>query len=403
MTNSLYLLTTTAITIRTLELFMRHVAILVETARAYGRGVIRGIASYNRQRGNWSTYFQPQGLGERPPSWLKKWKGDGIIARIDNMKMARLIAEVGAAVVNLRSTLPHLPFPFIGADNKAVARLAARHLIERGFRHFGLCWYPPGYHRGFDVRQEYFRQCVEKVASSCDLFILRRGELRSLSWEKEQDRIVEWVLSLPKPVGILAVNDDCGLQVLDACRRAGLDVPDQVAVIGSENDEYACSLSIPPLTSIDLNSERVGYEAALLLEWLMGGKPAPKQLPEIEPLGVIARRSTDVLATDDAEVVQAVRFIRSDACSPITAMDVVEHVKIPRTTLQIRVKKVIGCTIHQEIKRVQIARAKELLSSTNMPIKQIARESGFTNVQYFSRVFHQATGETPAKFKRSRI
>ncbi|MHC4743337.1 MAG: XylR family transcriptional regulator [Planctomycetota bacterium] len=382
---------------------MRHVAILVETARAYGRGVIRGIAGYNRRRGNWSTYFHPQGLGEPPPSWFKKWKGDGIIARIDNMKMASLIAEVGVPVVNLRSTLPHLPFPFIGADNKAVARLAARHLLQRGFKHFGLCWYPLGYHRGFDVRQKHFRQCVEEAAHSCDRFILRRGDLRSHSWEKEQGRIVEWLLSLPKPVGILAVNDDCGLQVLDACRRAGISVPDQVAVIGSENDEYACSLSIPPLTSVDLNSERVGYEAAVLLDRLMAGRPAPKRPPEIEPLGVIERRSTDVLATDDTEVVRAVRFIRSNACRPVKVMDVVEHVKIPRTTLQIRVKKVIGCTIHQEIKRVQIARAKELLSSTNVPIKQIARESGFANVQYFSRVFHQATGETPAAFKRRRM
>ncbi|MBN2272500.1 MAG: DNA-binding transcriptional regulator [Sedimentisphaerales bacterium] len=380
---------------------MRHVAILVETARAYGRGVIRGIARYNRQRGNWSTYFHPQGLGEPPPSWLKKWKGDGIIARIDNIKTANVIAEVGVPVVNLRSTLPHLPFPFIGADNKAVARLAAHHLLQRGFKHFGLCWYRRGYHRGFDVRQEYFRQCVEKVASSYNQFILRRGDLRSPAWEKEQDRIVEWLLALPTPVGILTVNDDCGLQVLDACRRAGLSVPDQVAVIGCENDEYACSLSIPPLSSIDLNSERVGYEAAVLLERLMVGKPVPKRLPEIEPLGVIARRSTDVLATDDAKVVRAVRFIRSNACRPVTAMDVMEHVKIPRTTLQFRVRKVIGCTIHQEIKRVQIARAKELLSSTNMPIKRVARESGFANVQYFTRVFHQATGETPAKFKRS--
>ncbi len=382
---------------------MRHVAILVETARAYGRGVIRGIASYNRQRGNWSTYFQPQGLGDTPPPWLKKWNGDGIIARIENMQTASVVAEVGVPVVNLRSTLPHLPFPFIGADNKAVASLAARHLLERGFRHFGLCSYRRGYHRGFDVREEFFRRCVEEAANSCNRFILSRGDSRSYSWEKEQGRIVTWLLSLPKPVGILAVNDDCGLQVLDACRRAGLSVPDEVAVIGCENDEYACGLSIPPLTSIHLNSERAGYEAAVLLDRLMAGKSLPKRLAEIEPLGVVARCSTDVLATDDIEVVRAIRFIRSNACCPISVMDVVDHVKIPRTTLQLRVKKVTGSTIHEEIRRVQINRAKELLSSTNMPIKRVARESGYANVQYFTRVFHQSTGQTPAEFKRSRL
>ena len=382
---------------------MRHVAILVETARAYGRGVIRGIASYNRQRGNWSTYFRPQGLGDKPPPWLKRWKGDGIIARIDNMQTANAVAEVGVPVVNLRSTLPHLPFPFIGTDNEVVARLATRHLLERGFKHFGLCSYRRGYHRGFDVRVEFYRKCLEESANSCDRFILPRGDSRSYSWEKEQGRIAKWLLSLPKPVGILAVNDDCGLQVLDGCQRARFSVPDQVAVIGCDNDEYACGLSIPPLTSIQLNSVRVGYEAAALLDRLMAGKSPPKRLPEIEPLGIVARRSTDVLATDDMEVVRAIRFIRSNACRTISVMDVVDHVKIPRTTLQLRVKKVTGSTIHEEINRVQIDRAKELLSSTTMPIKRVARESGYANVQYFTRVFHQSTGQTPAEFKRSHL
>jgi LacI family transcriptional regulator len=380
---------------------MHHVAILVETARAYGRGVIRGIARYNRQRGNWSTYFQPQGLGEPPPPWLNKWKGDGIIARIDDMTTANIVARVGVPVVNLRSTLPHLSFPFIGADNRAIARLAAGHLLERGFRHFGFCGFRRGCHRGFDVRRESFREIIERAAYSYRQLILRGNNLRPPSWEKEQDRIVQWLHSLPLPVGILSINDECGLQVLDACRRAGLSVPDQVAVIGCDNDEYACSLSIPPLSSIDLNSERVGYEAAALLDRLMAGKSVPKRLPEIEPSGVITRRSTEVLATDDAAVVRAVGFIRRHACRPITVGDVVNHVQVPRTTLQIRVSRVIGRTLHQEIRRIQIAKARELLSAASIPIKRVAHECGFRNVQYFTRAFHRATGLTPGKFQQT--
>ncbi|MHC4516964.1 MAG: XylR family transcriptional regulator [Planctomycetota bacterium] len=379
---------------------MRHVAILVETARAYGRGVIRGLARYNRERGRWSTYFQPQGLGDPPPPWLNTWKGDGIIARIDNPTTARVVAKVGVPLVNLRSTLPRLPFPFIGADNRAVARLAADHLLERGFRSFGLCGYQRGLHLGFDVRQACFGEYITQAGYHCHQFTLRRGGFPSPSWEKEQERIARWLLSLPKPVGILATNDDFGLQVLDACRRIGLRVPDQAAVLGCENDEYACGLSIPPLSSIDLNSERAGYEAAALLDRLMAGKRPPKRLPQIEPVGVVARRSTDVLATNDVKVVQALRFIRHHACRPIGVTDIVAHVKVPRTTLQIRVKEIIGRTIHQEIRRAQIARAKELLSVTNIPIKQVARECGFKNVQYFTRAFHRATGETPARFQR---
>ena len=380
---------------------MRHVAILVETARAYGRGVVRGIARYNQERGRWSTYFQCQGLGASPPPWLETWQGDGVIARIDNHTTARILARVGVPVVNLRSTLPDLPFPFIGADNAAVARLAAEHLLGRGLRHFGLCGYPAGYHHGFDVRQDCFREAVERAGHPCDEWIVPRPGRRRASWETEQDRIARWLASLPHPVGILATNDDLGLQVLDACRRSGLAVPDEVAVLGCDNDEYACSLSIPPLSSIDLDSEQVGYRAAALLDQLMAGRRPPKRLPEVKPLRIVARQSTDVLATDDTRVLKAVRFIRHHACGPIDVMDVVAHVGVPRTTLQMRVKEVIGRTLHQEIRRVQMDRAKDLLTLGSVPVKRVARECGFKNVQYFTRAFRRATGQTPARFQRS--
>lgn len=380
---------------------MRHVAILVESSRAYGRGVLRGITRYNNERGYWSTYFQPQGLGDTPPPWLEKWEGDGIIARIDNHKTAQVVAKAKVPVVNLRSTLPHLSFPFIGADNRTVARLAADHLLERNFKHVGFCGFQLGYHKGFDVRQNCFQEFIEQAGCHFYKLILRRGHQRPPIWENEQERIAKWLKSLPLPVGILTINDDFGLQVLDACRRLGLSVPDQVAVLGSENDEYACSMSIPPLSSIDLNSERVGYEAALMLERLMAKKRLPKKLPEIKPLGVVTRHSTDVLAIDDQNIVRAVRFIRSYACRTINVKDVVTHVGVPRTTLQLRFQEIIGRSIHYEIKRVQIEKAKELLVKAYIPIKQIARETGFKNIQYFTRVFTRHTGQTPAVYRLS--
>ena len=379
---------------------MRHVAILVETSRAYGRGVIRGVARYHREHGHWSTYFQPQGLGDPPPPWLQTWQGDGIIARIDNTATARIVSKVGVPVVNLRSSLPHLSFPFIGADNRAVARLGAEHLLERGFKHFGLCAYRHGYHRGFDIRQSCFKQIIEQAGYACQTLVLTHSHRRVPSWEKQQQHIAAWLSSLPLPAGIMATSDDYGLQVLDACRRIGLRVPDQVAVIGCENDEYACSLAIPPLSSIELDSEQAGYEAAALLDRLMAGKRAPKHLPQIKPLGVVTRRSTDVLAMEDPGVVQALRFIHEHACRPLSVTDVVDHVRIPRTTLQARVRHAIGRTLHAEIKRTQISHAKERLSLGNLPIKQVARECGFTNVQYFTRVFRRVTGQTPGQFQR---
>lgn len=379
---------------------MRHVAILIETSRAYGRGLLRGVAAFNRERGHWSTYFQPQGLGDPPPPWLKDWRGDGILARIENQRVARAIIQANVPVVNLRGTMPELGFPFIGADNRAVARLGAEHLLERGFQQFGFCGFRAGFHPGFDDRGHHFRRLLEEAGHPCDVFELSRHGRRTLTWEQEQEHLARWIGALPKPVGIMTANDDRGLQVLDACRRVRAAVPDEVAVIGADNDEHLCSLAIPPLSSVDINSEETGYAAAALLDRMMSGRRPPKRLPKIEPRGVVTRRSTDVLATDDADVVRAVGFIRDRACHEVKVGDVLLHVGVSRASLEPRVKKVLGRTIHQEIRRVQVERAKELLSESRMPIKQVAQEAGFKTVQYLTRVFRAATGRTPAAFRR---
>ncbi len=378
---------------------MRHVAILIETSRAYGRGLLRGIARYHRERGEWSTYFQPQGLGDPPPPWLANWRGDGILARIDHPTLARAVSRSGLPVVNLRGTVVGLTFPFIGSDNEAIARLGAEHLLERGFRHFGFCGFARGYHPGLDQRGDCFQRLIEQAGYECQV-LQDPPRKRVRSWEQQQEWLARWIAGLPKPVGIMTANDDRGLQVLDACRRVGAAVPDQVAVLGVDNDEYLCGLSLPPLSSIDINSEETGYQAAALLDRLMDGKPPPHRLPEIAPAGLIVRRSTDVLATDDSDVIRAVQFIREHACRPIRATDVFDELSVSRTWLEPRFRNVLGRTIHQEIDRVRIERAKTLLVETSLPIKQIAQQAGFRTVQYLARAFRRMTEDTPAAFRR---
>jgi LacI family transcriptional regulator len=378
---------------------MRHVAILIETSRAYGRGLLRGIARYQRERAPWSTYFQPQGLGDPPPPWLANWRGDGILARIDNQALAQVVSRSRLPVVNLRGTMADLSFPFIGSDNEAIARLGAEHLLERGFRHFGFCGFARGYHPGLDRRGDCFQRFIEQAGYECQV-LQDPPRKRARTWEQEQEWLARWIAGLPKPVGIMTANDDRGLQVLDACRRVGAAVPDQVAVLGVDNDEYLCGLSLPPLSSIDINSEETGYRAAALLDRLMDGKPPPQRLPEIAPAGVIVRRSTDVLATDDGDVVRAVQFIREHACRPIRATDVFDELSVSRSCLEPRFRNVLGRTIHQEIDRVRIERAKTLLAETSLPIKHIAQQAGFQTVQYLTRAFRRLMRDTPAAFRR---
>lgn len=378
---------------------VRGVAILIETSRAYGRGLLRGVARYHQEHRRWLTYFQPQGQDDAPPVWLANWKGDGIIARIGSQQTADLIRRAGVPAVDVRGMIANLGIPLIGVDNRALAELASRHLLERGFRRFGFCGFPIGQQHCMDQRREFFTQVVNGAGCRCDVFRLPEGRPKGNVWEWEQRHLAKWLKALSKPVGIMASNDDRGMQVLEACRRAGVIVPDEVAVVGVDNDEYLCNLAIPPLTSIDVHAERIGYEAAAMLDRLMDGQTLPEHLDPLPPRGVVARQSTDVLADADSDVLQALAFIRHHACDRIQVADVLRHVQSSRTLLEPKLKRVLGRTIHQEIQLLQIERVKNLLTTTDMPLKQIASQSGFKYVQYMSRAFRRATGLPPAQYR----
>jgi len=381
---------------------MKHVALLIESSGSYGRGLLQGVARYNREHEGWSTYYRPHGLSDNPlPEWVSGWNGDGMLVRIDTPKTAAMIRKLGVPVVNLRGTVQGLPIPFLAVDNLQVAKLAAAHLQERGLRSFAFCGRPPGTNPSLDERREFFVDIVQKAGFPCDVFdAVHRG--KHDGWEEEQAHLVKWIQSLPKPVGVMACNDERGLQVLDACRRCGVAVPDDVAVIGVDNDQPLCDLAIPPLTSVDVNAEGIGYEAAALLDRMMSGKKAPNKPIMLPPRAVITRRSTDVIASEDEDVSRAIRYIREQACNRLQVSDVLSFMGMSRASLQQRMKQIVGRTIHQEIQRVRLNRAKDLLAMSNLTIKQVARESGFASVQYMTRVFRSATNETPARYRNNR-
>ncbi|HSV15409.1 MAG TPA: DNA-binding transcriptional regulator [Tepidisphaeraceae bacterium] len=378
---------------------LKHVALLVETSGSYGRGLLRGIAKYNCAHGNWSTYFRPHGLADAPPKWLSQWRGDGLLVRIETKAVADLIARLKVPTVNLRGTIPNLPFPYVSVDNAELAKLAFQHFLDRGLKHFALCNRPRGRNKAMDERGDRFERLAKQAGYSCNIFIATSVDM---DWEDEQEQMVKWIRALPKPVGIMAGNDERGLQVLDACRRCGASVPHEVAVLGVDNDESLCDLAIPPMSSIDVNAEGIGYEAASLLDQMMNGKRVRSTSIKIPPRGVVTRRSTDIIASEDEDVNRAVRYIREQACHGLRVVDVFNFLAMSRASLHDRMKKITGLTVHQEIQRVRMARAKELLVMSPMTIKQIARESGFASVQYMTRVFRAATGETPAQYRRQR-
>ena len=378
-----------------------HVAVLIETSRGYGRGLLEGVARYNRQHGPWSLYFEPHGLDDPPPPWLIGWQGDGILVRINNRRVARAVLATGLPAVDLRGRLAGLGLPFIGVHNQEVARLAFRHLADRGLRHFAFCGLPPGEYRYMDYRRDFFRREVEAAGFACHVFAPDPGPRRT-AWEEEQRQLVAWLRRLPRPVGVMTCNDDRGHQTLDACRRAGVAVPEEVAVLGVDNDAILCNVAEPPLSSIDVNAARIGYQAMALLDRLMRRRKPPKPPPflEVVPRGIETRQSSDVLAVADAEVAAAVRFIRAHACQGIGVSDVLRRVPLSRSALERRFKLALRRTPKQEILRVQLERARQLLGESDLPLEEVAASCGFSSCKYFGDAFRREQGVRPGAFRR---
>jgi LacI family transcriptional regulator len=226
-------------------------------------------------------------------------------------------------------------------------------------------------------------------------------EVAQQDWAALEQEIARWLRSLPRPVGVMACYDLRGRQVLDACRRVGLAVPDEVAVVGVDNDELLCSLADPPLSSVQPDARRTGYEAAALLERLMAGAERPRgQAVLVEPLGVVTRRSTDVLAVEDADVSAALRFVRDHACGGIGVKDVLAAVPLSRRVLEARFRKLLGRSPHAEIARVQFDRVRHLLRETRLPLDEVARRAGFRNGEYLSTAFRRQFGVPPSAYRR---
>jgi LacI family transcriptional regulator len=372
------------------------VALLIETSNAYARGLLSGIVSYIREHRTWSLYVSEHNRGDKAPSWLSQWTGQGIIARIENAEIAQALKHMAIPIVDMSAARLIPSLPWFETDDFAVAHLAAEHLLERGFKHFGYIGDPQ--FNWSNWRCEHFRSNLRAAGKECAVYEASKG--LQANADKQVDDLANWIRKLPKPIGVMACYDFRGQQVLDACRRIDLAVPHEVAVIGVDNDELLCDLADPPLSSVAPNSHRTGYEAARLLDQMMSGKTAPGETHLIPPLGVITRQSTDVLAIDDRNIARAVYYIRKHACDGIKVQDVLKAVPQSRRLMENRFKKIIGRTPHEEIIRVQLERVKQLLTATELPLEEIADRTGFRHVEYLSVAFKREIGMPPSGFRK---
>ena len=377
------------------------VILLIDTSRESGRNFLKGVANFCNLHTHWIFFLDPALYEKSPsinrkPTWFKAIQADGVIIR--DMLEPEKVDSLGLPTIDADSQMKtRFDWPIVIHDPVELGRMGAEHFLERGFRNFAYC----GYDDMLFSRERcyYFAKTIAESGYSVHIYKQKRKKSKPL-WGNEQPLVVEWLKSLPYPIGLLACNDDRAQQIAQASMIAGLKVPDDIAILGIDNDELICNLSYPPLSSIPLDFERTGYEAAQMLENLMSGEKMNGQKIIVQAKNIITRKSTDVLAIDDFEVAEALRFIRRHCQEPMQVSDVVQITNISRRTLQKKFRQALGHTIYEEISCVRVEKIVQLLTQSNLSIKQIALKIGFSDDKHLSRYFQRSKSITPLAYRR---
>jgi LacI family transcriptional regulator len=385
----------------------RRVLLMLGCSRASERGLLRGIARYARFHNPWIFYREPP-FYRKPPyhrlprhtqtlSPLRERGINGVIAYAANPTQVEGFLPPGFPCVLLPIEEKIPGRCSIVEEAHTVGRMAAEHFLDRGFTRFAFC--------GFDhmywsrVRQEGFTQRLAEAGFPVHLYEPPRPS-GNLAWEAEQTFMADWLRSLPKPVGLMVCNDDRAQQVVEANKAAETHIPDEIAVLGVDNDDIICDLTHPPLSSIALNFDEAGYEAAAQLDRQMRGKGVSLQEILLRPTHIHTRRSTDVLAVENPVVAEALRFIRTHAGSVLSVQDVVEAASTSRRVLERQFRRMVGAGIYQEIQRAHIERACRMLVETNWSLADVAGQCGFSNPVHFSVAFKRQMHLTPEEHRR---
>lgn len=380
---------------------VRQVAVIIDGSKPYDRKVIGGIGAYAQQCGRWSLYVEENPLEKLAVLRAHSW--DGVIANLDERRIAAVVSPLHAPVVGVGGRYgwydPAAAIPYVAIDDEAVARLAFEHLAERGFTQFAYCGYARTRVNGWSAdRARSFARFVRQAG--CRLFVYNGRQATMRNWGQLQNELAAWVASLPKPVGLMACNDPRARHVLEACRRIGVRIPEEVALVSVDDDAVLCELTDPPVTSVDQGAHQVGQTAAKLLDCLMSGRRVARKLYFVPPKGVSARRSSDVVAVQDPDVAAALRHIRQHACDGLRAADVARLVTVAGSTLERRFHALLGRSVHAEIQRVRLERARQLVADPHTPLKQVAALIGVRQRTYFSALFRRHFGCTPAEHRR---
>lgn len=374
---------------------MKKIVLLLETSRAFGRQLIIGIARYSRLNGPWSFYKEPIDLKSSIP-YLTNWKPDGIIMR-DSLISEELLKLKIPTILAIHTSKYPKDLPIIKTDSSAIAKMASEHLLNKGLKNFAYCGF-----NDYDWSNErgYYFNCFLNEAGCKVHNYVQPKSASQLNWKKEQQQVTKWIKNLPKPIGVFACNDDRGQHILEVCKLLKFKVPEDIAVIGVDNDPLICDIGDPPLTSIALNVESAGYRAAELLDELLSGKKMEGQQISVTPTHIVQRQSTDIFSVDNSDVALAIRFIKENAKNKILVKDVVQATRVSRQRLEKLFKETIHRSIYDEIRKIRVEWIAELLIETDLTISQITSVYNFTDVEHISRYFRKEKGIGLREFRK---
>jgi len=381
------------------------VLVIQETCLQPGRDKLQGIFNYIHLYGPWHLHLVQSRADEQKIRSLRDWNEyDGIIADHIVFEMANVLRRTHSPVVltiypdkALKPPSPFARLPCVMEDSASTGKAGAAYFIDRGYKHFA--YVGEVLNRGWSIsRGDAFRKWAEKAERSCDMYPLPAA---STDWKTERKYLLLWLKSLPKPIGLLAAKDSRAHQVIDACAEAGLRVPNDVAVLGIDNDELICNGSIPTLSSIQRDSLTCGFLAAQLLDNQMRKGTRKKQVLFYGISRIVTRESTQAGNTPtDIIAIRAREFIKINAGERIGVPDVVRHLNVSRRLAEIRFRKAYGTSILEEIQNARLERVKRLLSDTDLTLSEICDRCNYQTDIHLRRLFKNRFGITMREFRR---